>query len=118
MNLLVDANLPFKLVVLLIKKGYNVIHTDDMPNKERTTDKEIKKFSANNSSIIITKDSDFFDSHIIQNIPTKLLFVSTGNIVNQKLLFIFDQHFDKIVALFANYDLVELSSEQIIVHEK
>jgi predicted nuclease of predicted toxin-antitoxin system len=30
MKFLVDANLPFKLAVLLENKGYNVIHTDNL----------------------------------------------------------------------------------------
>jgi hypothetical protein len=33
-------------------------------------------------------------------------------------LALFDTHFDKIIVLFENYDLVELDNKQIIVHEK
>lgn len=46
----------------------------------------IRKVSVVQERIVMTKDSDFFDSHLIQGIPAKLLFVSTGNIMNKYLL--------------------------------
>jgi len=82
MKFLIDANLPFRLAKALKFKGFDILHTDDLPNKERTTDKEIKKISVEHDRIVITKDSDFLDSHVIQGIPTKLLLVTTGNITN------------------------------------
>jgi len=72
MKFLVDANLPFRFARYLTSKGYDVIHTDDLPSKERTTDKEIRKVAVEQDRIIITKDSDFLDSHLIQGIPGKL----------------------------------------------
>jgi predicted nuclease of predicted toxin-antitoxin system len=38
MKFLVDANLPFKLASNLKDKGFDTLHTDNLPNKERTTD--------------------------------------------------------------------------------
>lgn len=86
MKFLIDANLPFKLAKALKEKGFDIIHTDDLPNKERTKDSEIRKVSVDQDRVIITKDSDFLDSHIIQHIPSKLLLVTTGNIVNKYYL--------------------------------
>jgi len=118
MKFLIDANLPHKLALLLKNKGYNVIHTDNLRNKERTTDNEIRKIALEENYIVVTKDADFFDSHVIKKIPPKLLFVTTGNIVNQQLIRLFETYFEKIIVLFENYDLVELDNKQIIVHEK
>lgn len=118
MRFLIDANLPFKLANLLRNKGYSVIHTDDLPNKEQNTDKEIKHYSKERNLIIVTKDTDFLDSHLIQGIPAKLLLVTTGNIVNKDLIKIFDKHFDSITKLFEVYKLVEIDNKKIIVHEK
>jgi predicted nuclease of predicted toxin-antitoxin system len=115
---LVDANLPLKLAKLLIKKGYDVIHTDNLPNKELTRDSEIREIAIRQGCTVITKDSDFLDSHIIKGIPAKLLLVTTGNIVNKELIQLFDTHFETIVTLFNSYDLIELDNEQIIGHEK
>lgn len=118
MKFLIDANLPFKLSKSLKTKGYDVIHTDDLPNKERTKDSEIRKISIDQNCIVITKDSDFLDSHLINGVPSRLLLVTTGNITNKSLIQLFDNHFETIVDLFNSYDLIELDNEQIIGHEK
>ena len=39
---IVDAQLPYSLALMLKAKGFDVIHTDDLPNKERTADSEIR----------------------------------------------------------------------------
>ncbi len=118
MRFLIDANLPFKLAQSLKDKGYDVIHTDDLPNKERTKDYEIRKISIDQHRIIITKDSDFLDSHLINGVPSKLHLVTTGNIINNSLILLFDNYFETIVDLFNSYDLIELDNEQIVGHEK
>ena len=118
MKFLIDANLSFKLARVLKAKGFEIIHTDDLPNKERTTDKELRNLSVEHDYIVITKDSDFLDSHLIQGIPSKLLIVTTGNIPNKNLLSLFDKYFNIIIQLFNSYDLIELNNDQIVAHEK
>ena len=118
MKFLVDANLPFKLIKNLESKGYDVIHTDHLINKERTSDQEIRRISITQDRIIITKDSDFLDSHILNGIPSKLLFIGTGNITNAELFSLFDKYFDQIAVLFESYKLIEMNNEYISVHEK
>jgi predicted nuclease of predicted toxin-antitoxin system len=94
------------------------LHTDDLPDKERTSDKKIKEVSVEQNRIIISKDSDFLDSLLISGVPSKLLLVTTGNIINKELLILFEKYFDSIVQLFDLYNLIELDNEQIVVHEK
>ncbi len=118
MKFLIDANLPFKLSRILKEKGFYVVHTDDLPNKERTTDSELRRLSVENDYVIITKDSDFLDSHLIQGIPSKLLIITTGNIINKDLLNLFDLYFERTIQLFDVYDLIELNNQQIVAHEK
>lgn len=72
MRFLIDANLPFKLTLILRDKGFDVIHTDNLPNKEQTTDREIRDISLEENRIVISKDSDFLDSHLIIGIPKKI----------------------------------------------
>lgn len=86
MKFLVDANLPFKLVLNLRDKGFDVIHTDNLPLKEQTTDREIRIISEAQNRIVISKDADFLDSHLITGIPKKFLYISTGNIINRDLI--------------------------------
>ncbi len=118
MKFLIDANLPLKLATNLRRKGFDILHTADLPNQERTTDREIRKISVEQDRIVITKDSDFLDSHVIQGIPSKLLLVTTGNIVNKELISLFEKHFETTIKLFDVYDLIEFNNEQIIGHER
>ena len=86
MKFIVDAQLPRKLSKLLISKGFDSIHTLDLPNKNTTTDNMINQLSVRDSRIVITKDNDFFNSFFISGIPYKLILISTGNIRNNELL--------------------------------
>lgn len=36
MKFIVDAQLPYVVAKLIKAKGFDAIHTDDLPNKERT----------------------------------------------------------------------------------
>jgi predicted nuclease of predicted toxin-antitoxin system len=38
---LVDAQLPYRLALALRQLGYDVVHTRELPNSNRTTDAEI-----------------------------------------------------------------------------
>ena len=117
MKFIVDAQLPFALSRFLLKKGFDVIHTDDLPDKERTKDGEIRRISINENRIVITKDSDFLDSFYITGIPSKLLLVTTGNIKNSALLALFEKNINKIIELFKEYSFLELDNIEIIGHE-
>ena len=117
MKFLVDANLPFKLTLLLRNKGFDVIHTDNLPNKEQTTDREIRENSLEEERIVISKDSDFLDSHLIIGIPKKFLYISTGNIINRELFALVENNIDQIKVLFDTYNLIELDNEELIIHE-
>ena len=54
MKFIIDAQLPFALSKYLEQKGFDVIHTDDLPNKEYTTDNEIREISVKENRIVIT----------------------------------------------------------------
>ena len=41
MKFIIDAQLPFSLKIMLIAIGHDAIHTDDLGDKERTSDNEI-----------------------------------------------------------------------------
>ena len=118
MKFLVDANLPFRLALNLRNKGFDVLHTDNLPNKEETSDKEIRDLSVEQDRIVISKDSDFLDSHLIVGIPKKFLYISTGNIINRDLILLVEQNLPQIIQLFNEYDLIELDNVELILHEK
>jgi predicted nuclease of predicted toxin-antitoxin system len=59
MKFIVDAQLPYNLSKFLIYKGFDSIHTLDIPNANQTQDDEIRAITIRESRILITKDSDF-----------------------------------------------------------
>jgi predicted nuclease of predicted toxin-antitoxin system len=117
MKFIIDAQLPLALSKYLKGRGFDVIHTDDLPKKEFTTDTEIREISVRESRILITKDSDFLDSFYVKGIPHKLLLESTGNIKNKALLSLFDSNIEKLNELFVDYSFVELDNFELLGHE-
>ena len=117
MKFLVDAQLPYRLATYIKKHDFDVIHTDDMQNRERTKDSEIIILADKENRIVVTKDLDFFDSHILKNTPAKLLWISTGNIKNKELIKLFKENFEEIIKLFKSHNLVELSNKDITGYE-
>ncbi|MCE7042968.1 DUF5615 family PIN-like protein [Dyadobacter sp. CY312] len=117
MKFLVDAQLPYLLAQWIRDKGFEVVHTDDLPAKDETEDREIRLFADANGFIVITKDSDFLDSYILKSSPRKMLLITTGNIKNKALLDLFRLNFQELINLLAIYDLIEMSNTQITAHE-
>ncbi|MEY4875433.1 MAG: hypothetical protein RL708_582 [Bacteroidota bacterium] len=117
MKFLVDAQLPEIIAEYIINKGFDAIHTNDLPNKHFTTDNEIRNIALEQNRIIITKDSDFLDSYYIKQQPKKLLLISTGNIRNKQLLTMFENNFEKLIELFQSHSFVEMDNLEIIGHE-
>jgi predicted nuclease of predicted toxin-antitoxin system len=56
---LIDAQLPKSLSDFLKLKGYNCVHTLELPNENDTTDNEILKYCELENRVVITKDNDF-----------------------------------------------------------
>ena len=118
MRFLIDAQLPRRLARELNAMGHDAIHTLDLPDRNATTDGEIVAVADRDARIVITKDSDFRDSHLLRGSPRELLQVTTGNIRNTDLIAHFEQHIDAIEEAFANADHVELTATELIVHER
>ncbi|MEZ2232585.1 MULTISPECIES: DUF5615 family PIN-like protein [unclassified Microcoleus] len=117
MKFIVDAQLPLRLARFLQGASYDTIHTRDLPLKNATSDTEINTISIQDSRVVITKDSDFFDTFLIRQEPYKLLLVTTGNITNAELEALFQSNLPQLVQLFSQHSLIEMSRDAIIVHQ-
>ncbi len=115
MKFLVDAQLPQRMVDWLTTAGCDTIHTLDLPDANRTTDEAILDFVDQEQRIVISKDADFVDSHILRNRPAKLLLISTGNISNQLLETLLVPLLPDIIREFATQSFLELSQSGLIV---
>ena len=117
MKFLVDAQLPVRLAKFLQANGYDTLHTKDLPEQNATSDTQINQISIEQERIIITKDSDFVDSFLTIQKPSKLLLITTGNIKNSELEQIFSKNLSTIVDLLRNHSYVEINRNEIIVHQ-
>lgn len=115
MKFLIDAQLPSRLARHLNVTGHDAIHTLDLPEQNRTTDAEIARLADAEDRIVVSKDSDFRDSHLLSGTPARLLVVSTGNVTNRDLLALIDEHLDELVAAFQSARLVQLTTEDLLV---
>jgi predicted nuclease of predicted toxin-antitoxin system len=116
MKFLVDAQLPQRLIHLLRDNGHDAIHTRDLPAQNRTPDEVINEISIADRRVVITKDADFVNTHLLHGKPHKLLLVSTGNISNNDLLPLVDQSLGKIVGAFQQHTYVELGRVHLTIH--
>jgi predicted nuclease of predicted toxin-antitoxin system len=64
MKFLVDAHLPPGLCSLLQTAGHDAIHTSHLPAQNRTSDQVINDLSLLEQRVVVTKDSDFYYSHL------------------------------------------------------
>ncbi len=111
MKFLLDAQLPPSLKLLFIDQGYDCIHTLDLELGNETPDKIINKISVEEQRILITKDSDFFDSLIIRNEPYKLILVKLGNTSKKELIQFFKDRFGDIIEKIKAENMILLSKE-------
>ncbi|WP_106298051.1 DUF5615 family PIN-like protein [Knoellia remsis] len=118
MKFLVDAQLPPRLAVAIHAAGHPTIHTSALPDGNRSTDQQITEFADNEQRVVVTKDRDFRDSHLLTGRPAKLLIVATGNITNDALLALFDDALEALVDALDEYDLVELRPDALIAHPR
>lgn len=73
MKFLVDAQLPIKLCEIIAAKGFHAEHFVSLPDSDESSDSSISIYANNNDITIITKDSDFYHSHMIVENPKKPL---------------------------------------------
>lgn len=116
MKFLVDAQLPRRLAVELRALGADAIHTLDLPEANRTTDSEVIAIADRDGRVIVTKDSDFVDRHLLHAEPARLLLISTGNIGNEELIRLIRGNWAVMEAHFRQGVFVELDRANITLH--
>jgi predicted nuclease of predicted toxin-antitoxin system len=115
MNFLVDAQLPRRMTAWLTAAGCDAIHTLDLPDGNRTTDEQLNDVANREQRVVVTKDADFVDSHVLRGRPAKLLLISTGNISNRDLEALMVPLIPDIVREFQAHSFLELGRAGIVV---
>lgn len=115
MNFLVDAHLPPGLCRLLQAAGHDARHTFQLSAQNRTTDNAINSLSVSEKLVVISKDTDFYYSHLLRREPYKLVLVRTGNIGVRELQELFGRNLPLIEKALQDYSLVEIYRDELRV---
>ena len=118
MKFVVDAQLPPRLARALVAAGHDAVHTRHLPDGNRSTDTTVAGAADAEDRVLVTKDSDFRGSHRLHASPRRLLIVTTGNIGNDQLLGLFEQHHDLLVAALESAHMVELGPDSVEIFEE
>jgi predicted nuclease of predicted toxin-antitoxin system len=116
MKFLVDAQLPKKLCACLRESGHDALHTLDLPRGNRTSDVLILDIAQRDDRIVVTKDDDFVQSHLVHDRPEKLLLIATGNIGNVELEKLFRANLAAIVQALETGKFVEIDHDNLLLH--
>jgi predicted nuclease of predicted toxin-antitoxin system len=95
--------------------GCDAVHTLDLPDRNRSTDEQVIEFAEREQRVVVTKDADFVNSHLLSARPPKLLLVSTGNISNQELEQLVVPLIPRFVAEFQSHAFLELGRTGVLV---
>ena len=96
MKLLLDANIPWRLVKQLQLHVSDCIHIDSTGLNAPAKDSEIWAYAKANNFIIVTNDEDFLKLSFAKGFPPKVIFLRTGNQSNNYLLELLIKHKNSI----------------------
>ena len=119
MKIICDVHISYKIVRFFQTKGVEAHHVNTLPDKWYTKDSFISQYADANELVLISKDSDFKDSHFVNSSPKKLIKISLGNIPNGKLIEIFETHFNLIEQVFnADIGFIEINESHLNIIQK
>jgi len=113
MKFLLDAHIPPSLCSIIRAAGHEADHVSGLPGGNRTPDRVINQIAARESYVVVSKDSDFYYSHVMHGAPPKLILVRVGNMRARDLKCLFQRNLPEIVTALSIHTLVEI--EQSIV---
>jgi predicted nuclease of predicted toxin-antitoxin system len=115
MKFLIDAHLPPGLRRVFAAAGHDAIHTLDLPERNAARDGALNAVSMAEERVVITKDTDFYHSHLLHGRPWKLVLVRTGNLGLKQTYQMFEQHLPEIANALQTCTLVELDRQRISI---
>jgi predicted nuclease of predicted toxin-antitoxin system len=114
MKFLCDVHISYQVVNYLKSSGFETIHVNAILDKWNSKDSDICTYADSNDMIVISKDSDFRDSHFVKQTPKKLIKINLGNISNQELILLLSKNIDSIKKLNQNtFFLVEMNKDNV-----
>jgi predicted nuclease of predicted toxin-antitoxin system len=117
LKFIVDAQLPKSLSDFLNQKGFDSIHTLDLPERNNSKDAQIARLANEQDRIVISKDAVFLESYLIKSGPKKLIIIKIGNISNKQLIQLIENNLEILITMISRSNLIEVSNTDIAEHE-
>ena len=95
--------------------GHDAIHTLDLPEQNASRDGVLNEIPMAEMHVVVTKDTDFYYSHLLHGRPWKLVLVRTGTLGLKATRLMFENHLAAIESALQNHTLVELDQETVKV---
>ena len=111
MKILIDANLPKSIASFFSE--HEVVHTLQLQEGNLTPDKSINDLSVSEKYAVITKDTDFYYSFIVNQGPHKLALVKLGNMRLGDLKNYFERNAATIAKLLEQNSFIILEPDKI-----
>ncbi len=115
MKFLLDAHLPPGLRRIFADAGHDAIHTLDLPERNLSKDGTLNAISVAELRVVVTKDTDFYYSHLLHGHPWKLVLVRTGNMSLGDTKALFAKYLPAIAAALEACTLVEIDRQAVTV---
>ena len=91
------------------------MHTLDLPEQNASRDSALNAVSVSEERVVVSKDSDFYYSHLLHGRPWKLVLVRTGNMSLRETKQLFENHLPAIAAALETCTLVEIDRQTVSV---
>lgn len=118
MKVVCDVHIARKVVRYFQDQGIDAIHVNDILDRWHTKDEKIAEYADDNGYVVMSKDNDFKNSHLLKGLPQRLLMVSLGNISTVKLIGILEKNLDLLKERFEKKKCyVEISPDSIFIIE-
>lgn len=110
MKLLLDANISWRLVVILKIHFEDCLHVDSSGLTIPAKDNDIWAYASRNNFIIVTNDDDFLNLANVKGFPPKVVLLRTGNQSSSFIGELLLRHKEEIAALSASseYGFLEI----------
>lgn len=115
MKFLIDAYLPPSLRAVFHAARNDAIHTLDLADQNASRDGILNEVSMKEQRAVVTKDTDFYYSHLLHGRLWKLVLVRTGNLGLKATKRMFELHLPAIAKALQTCALIVLDHEKVSI---
>ena len=116
MRVLCDVHIAFKIKHFFESHGIEAAHVNFILDRWHSKDVDIARFADAADMVLISKDSDFQDSHFLKNTPRKLLKISLGNLSTQQAIVLLEANLELLrTHFYAGACFIELGRDYVRV---